>query len=171
MHTDERKYWEESQRIEENWLWILLLGMTFSVAGVMVMMGAVGAMPWPAALGASGSFVALDLGVFWLLRNMRLHLSLTRRGIHYQLWPMERRAQVLSWEEIAQIHIRKTPYMGYGKKYRLNYGMQYIMAPPRMKGLEFQLKNGKKLFLSTRQPDGFRHALQKVGITVPVIET
>lgn len=87
------------------------------------------------------------LGLFWI---SRLQLEINKKGIKYQLTPLEFREKNIEIADIAQLSIRKLKWFefgGLGKRRKFfKKKLGYIMN--RNFALEVNLKNGKTIVFS-----------------------
>ena len=137
---------EEVQPFDQIWLWIIL-GLE-----LMVFLGAV--------LLAGAPLISLLFGGIMIVITMAFmsKLQLTSRidstGVNYRMSFLHRKEQVIPWEDIDQIYVRKyspiREYGGWGIRFgpsgkafnvRGNYGIQVVK------------KDGKRVLIGTQAPD------------------
>ncbi len=113
------------------------------------------------------SGVKLGIAFFILLINALLwtaHLKviIDEKGIKYQFFPFHFQSRQIAWAEIKTSVLRTynalTEFGGWGLRYTLK-GTGYIMAGS--KGLEVELKNGKKIIFSITKEQEIANLLQR----------
>ncbi len=90
-----------------------------------------------------------------LLIFIQLKTNINETGISYQLFPFQLKEKIYTWDEIADVNIRKySPiweYGGWGYRYSFNNGKAYNISGNM--GLQLVLKNGKKILIGTKKPE------------------
>jgi|GEM_PF-3894543 len=171
MEIQEKILWEERLKMRDNWIWQLVIVSSLSGIGVMTGFFISEREKWYIILIPLLLIGGMDALVVALLRSMKLDLAITRSGFYYKMWPPARSFRSIAWSEVQEIRFVKPPLPGYGKKVKWKYGTLYLMSMKKEKGLELLLRNGKKMFFTTLQPDAVRSILQKAEIKVPVINS
>jgi len=110
--------------------------------------------------------VMLILGLSaWLLFGSRLEVRVSQLGIHYRFWPYISREKIIAVQDIAKYEIRTykplAEYGGWGmKRGSKGAGMAYNVSGN--KGLQLELRDGKRILFGTQRPDALLHAAKKM---------
>jgi hypothetical protein len=108
-----------------------------------------------------------DTIMILLIKYMKLNLAITKTGLYYRMTTAGQKNKFLSWNEVESLGLRKPPVTGYGKKIKFRYGVAYAMNMKQ--GVEFRLKNGKKMFFSLKDADEFMKSLRKLEVNIQII--
>jgi hypothetical protein len=90
-----------------------------------------------------------------MLWSLKLYTRIDAEGVHFRMTPFHFKEQVIYWDEIDQIHVRKyspiLEYGGWGIRVGLRNGRAYNVRGNY--GIQIVKKNGKRLLLGTQKPD------------------
>ena len=162
MKVDDRTYFEEEQRMNSNWLWffvifsfisLMVLGVTFLIDKET---------DWIKVAIVLGAITFSDVLIIFLFKTMKLELAITKNGLHYSFFAMVTNKGIVPWSEVSALSFQKAPRRGYGKSYKFRYGEVYAMGT--RKGIELELKNGKKKFFTLKDLDSFRSGFEKLNL-------
>lgn len=150
------KVFKEEQRFTQTWLHILLvLGSIIPIYSIVT--------GWMNSLDKSltansSSLISLTaiLFVHVLIYKCVLKTKIDEYGIHYQLFPFHLKFKTKKWNEIKNIHVRQyNPIYEYG-----GWGIRYTFSKKGVavnikgdKGIQLELRNGKKLLIGTQKKD------------------
>lgn len=102
------------------------------------------------------SFVLPMLAV-WLINNIKFNFEIDKEGISYRYFSITGKRTIIPWTSIKKAYIRKYDalgeYGGWGAKNRLWFKLNdkaYIFNDHN-KGLQLELKNGKKILFSSNK--------------------
>lgn len=133
---------EEVQRFDQWWLWVLLVGMTVLIF-------------WsPANLGALILFL---VSLFFLV--IRLKTRISEEGIRFRFFPFISRNY--SWKKIESAEVVDYGFVGgWGIRLFTAYGTVYNVKG--RKGLAVKMKNGKKFCVGTQRPSELQTKLSSI---------
>jgi hypothetical protein len=148
---------EESQRFNQPWLWILMGCVILFSLGIIVYAYTQTDRPdEKEELIFSFLFVTITLGlvVAFLLR-IRLETRLDKQGIHYRFRPFVWNWQLIPVSEIRSAEVVKYNPLHYGGwGYRLGLlGRGRAMNIRGTQGIRIEKANGKKLMIGTQIPN------------------
>ncbi len=147
-----RNHFEETQRFNQWWLWVLLIGISFlPLIGVykqIVLQQPFGSSPL-SNLGLA-IFALVQLGTLLFFRMLRLETEIDPKTIKIRFWPFS--SKVVLWSDIAHATVVDYGFVGgWGIRYKTKYGTVYNVRGSM--GLAIELKNGTKLCIGTQKPD------------------
>lgn len=159
LPDDEEMVFEELQPFDQLWIWAFL-GIELVVIVIALLQS--GEPFWSAAVGLGVMTLTMAL-----LGSLKLYTRLDSAGVHFRMKPFHFREQMIPWDEIDQIYVRKyspiMEYGGWGIRYSRN-GKAYNVRGNY--GLQVVKKNGKKILIGTQQPDNLSRALSKHPLLV-----
>ncbi len=167
MQIEERTYFEEEQKMESKWMLFLILGSSVSMMTIAIAFLYNDNADWISIGIVVGAILLTDVIMILLFKNMKLNLAISKKGLHYRMNTVNAKNKLLSWDEVTLIGLRKSPATGYGKKIKFKYGEVYAMN--LKEGVEFGLKNGKKIFFSLKDPDEFMRSIRKLELNIQII--
>ena len=160
---------EERQRFRQWWLWAMMIGVNgifiYGVIKQIFMEQQFGDKP----MSNAGLLLTFQLTciVTLLLVSIRLDTQIKSDGIYVRFFPFHFILfKFYSWEKIEKAYVREySPigeYGGWGIRLGLfGKGMAYNISGN--KGIQLEMKNGKKLLIGTKHPDEAKQALQNSG--------
>ncbi len=166
MHIEERTYYEAEQKMEANWILIFILISSISTMAIAVALLYKEDPDWLQMAIVVGAILLGDAFVIFLFKTMKLYLALSKRGFHYKMKLGNNKDNFISWQDVTEISIRKSPATGYGRKNKWKYGEVYAMNLKQ--GVELCLKNGKKKFFSLKDPEEFKRAFRKMELHLQI---
>lgn len=151
---------EEKQRFAIWWLYLVMGATIFPTIAILVFSkDAPGLEELKTMYFAPVLAVLSPFLIVFLIQKSTLTLRLTDAGLSYQYFPFHIKPKVMSWTTIEKVYIRKydafSEYGGYGIKHRLWFKFSdkgYILND-KNKGLQLELKSGKKLLFSSNKID------------------
>lgn len=159
------RIFEETQKFNQIWLWILLAAISVFVL-----------IQFPMELIMSSSeehvsshsiimfliTLALVLGINALLYFAKLKTKITNEGITILFHPFINSPKAFKWENIKDAYVRKYKpiweYGGWGIRYRWS-GRAYNTSGNM--GLQLIMKSGKKILIGTHKPEELETYLKK----------
>lgn len=141
----------EKQRFAQWWLWVLLLGIaSIFVCGIytqLIMGITFGDKP----MSDSGLLVvSIAYFVFvYCFLSLSLKTTINNEGIKYQYFPFVN--EQLKWSEIKKVELLNYGFVGWGIRYKPQYGTIYNVSGN--KGLAIELNNGKKVLIGTQKEE------------------
>ena len=160
--TGQGTYFREDQEFRQPWLWILLVALTAFAAGIvsvsLAQQPADSRGTWTVALMGVGVPVAAAV----LLYVLKLSVSIDDRYLHVRYFPLLRRDIPL--EDIVHFEVRTyrpiREYGGWGIRYSFGRGMAFNVSGNR--GVQLELKNGKRVLIGSQRPEELAAALARV---------
>ena len=154
------RVFEETQRFNQWWLWVLYLAS----------LGGVGLILYQTSLQSNNSenqillvviFVVMIL-IYAFLSLIRLFTKIDKEGISYQLYPFHRKIKKVSWKDLSEIQTRKyNPILEFGGwGYRIGFGGKAFNIKGNQ-GIQLILKNGNRLLIGTQKPQEAQSAIDK----------
>ena len=148
------RVFKETQRFNQWWLRLLVIAvMGVCIAATVNAFDKITEDPtqfWVILIISTLTIVIL----IFLLVFTRLETKIDEKGIHYKFWPFNLSERLLSWREISSCEVRKyspiSEYGGWGYRtgFTKNSGALNVKGN---KGIQIELKNGKKLLLGTQK--------------------
>ena len=171
-----RSYFEETQVLRENrWVWIALIVIA-SAALLPLIYG----LYWQLGMGEPwGDKPMTDQGIiflflfilftvallFWILLSLKLEVKIDQEGLHYRFFPNKPRWSLITKDEIVSFQVRKryNLFESGGRGYHRNWFRKTkSMSIHGYKNLLVTLKNGEKIMLGTRDPEGIEIGMKKL---------
>lgn len=152
---------QEKQRFNQWWLWLLLIGLTlipfYGVYQQFLRGQPAGDKPMPDwGLIAFLLFMLLFLLFFWL---MQLSTTITDKAIHFRFFPFTN--QQINWEGIRAAEVVDYGFVGgWGVRIGTKYGTIYNTSGKI--GLALYLKNGKKICVGTQEESRLKKVLAEL---------
>ena len=146
----------EKQKFTQWWIWLFLIlitiGCTYGAIQQLVFKIPFGTKPASDEL----LLVLCMVPVFMLLlfNLIRLDTRINSEGVFYKFKPFHFKEKLIAWSEIEKIYTREykpiKEYGGWGIKGSWKKGKAYNVSGN--KGIQLELKNGKKILLGTQKP-------------------
>ena len=168
MQIEDRTYYAEEQKMEANWILIFIVFTSISTLVVVIAVLYNSNAPWFQIGMVAGAILFSDLIIVMLFKTMKLELALTKKGLHYKMFPLGSKVNLVDWKEVTAICIRKSPASGYGKRKKYKYGDIYAMN--LRTGVELTLTSGMKKFFSLKDPVEFKKGFRKLELNIQIIE-
>lgn len=168
-----RIYYEEEQNLKDNrWLWVLLL--IFTMGALLPLIDGmywqvIKGQPWGDKPMSDDGIIALFIIIFiicclvtWIMVSMKLHVIIDAEGVHYKFFPNEPKWSTISKEEIIDFDIAKKNIFS-----RFGHRRHWFLKTKTMNvngtvHLSLYLKNGRKIQLGSRNPEGLKWAMKKL---------
>jgi hypothetical protein len=160
MDTNGKILFEEAQLFRVKWLWILIILCVVSSTAITVGVAVLEKEKPREAMVALALVVPLEAIILYLFYITKLETAITSEGIYYRWTPFQRKGRFIPKGEIETAELRDGPVMSYGCHWIPGYGRVNNTGPG--KGIQFKLRNGKKIFLGTQIPASLQTALEKI---------
>ena len=157
----------EEQRFRQIWIWIIILG---SIGVWIYSMTVQVFMDHDFGNKMGSNLLLILLGLLpvlliYLFFSVKLITQADKEGVHYRFAPWQRKFRVIRPEDIQEYKIRKyRPLIEYGgwgvRQGSRKYGNAYNVSGNI--GMQFILKNGKKILVGTQKADSFLRAVDKM---------
>ena len=158
-------YFKEEQYFRQPWLWIVILFFpSFSIYGLFkqLMMGIpIGNNPISNEGVISFSvFIGLGLPILFWFMNLKIRVS--KKGLHYQFFPIHIKERLIPFEDISQFKAREySPLKEFGG-WGIRYGFESKAYNVKgNKGLQIELNNGRKILFGSQHHNELEKALNK----------
>lgn len=164
--TSTKRYFEEKQRMNQWFIWVVLLllnGITAVAVYVQIIeKHPVGNNPMSNVGLIILSVLMVALTVFIL--SVRLETQIFSDHITFKLSPFHVKTRIVKHEELQSIEVRKyNPILEYGGWGLRGFGKNVAYNISGNQGIQLELKNGKRILLGTRNPDAVREVLRVAG--------
>ena len=155
----------EKQKFNQWWIWagIIALNALFLYGIIQQTIFKIPFGNNPAPDGLLIFFGLIPLGITWLFYSFELTTGITKEGVFFQLKPLQNKAQKINWSEIEKAYVRTySPLKEYGGwGYRLSgNGKAYNIGGN--KGLQLELKNGKKILIGTQKAEALERIINEL---------
>ncbi|HYH03873.1 MAG TPA: DUF6141 family protein [Bacillota bacterium] len=156
---------KERQKFQQIGIWVffILLASVFWYGFIQQVIFGIPFGNKPASdLSLSFFLVVFGIGFPLLFYFLNLTTEVRNDGIYIRFAPFHIRFQKILFTDIDKYKIIKyRPFLDYG-----GWGIRYGIKGKAYNvsgniGMEFQLKNGKKILIGTQEPDNFKHAVDK----------
>lgn len=164
MQIQDRTYYEDQVKMDAQWVIIFILVSsigTLAIALTVMLNDEI--KKWTEIAIVTATIVITDGIIIMLFRKLSLSITTTKLALNYKISPMGKH-HVLAWTDIHAIRIHKMKSTSYGKQHKWKYGTTIIMN--NKPGIEFELKSGKKLFLSMNDAEEFKRSIRKLELPV-----
>ncbi|HET6995415.1 MAG TPA: hypothetical protein VFI06_10565 [Chitinophagaceae bacterium] len=155
---------KEEQQFRVMWLWGLIITCMLGATGVIIAAALSDKTQVNKAWLALVIMVPLEVLVAYGMYITKLQTVITTEGIFYKWWPFQRSYRFIAAAKIEKAEMRKSPAMSYGCNWVPGYGWAHTTGPG--KGLQFFLRNGKKVFVGSDKQTAFQQAIDKI-VNVP----
>ena len=106
-------------------------------------------------------FIVLS-GALIYLWSIRLILQVKKDGLFYQFYPLHYRKQKVKWSIIEELEIIDTPMMAELSGWSIRLGTsERMFSVSGRTGLSLSLKNGRHLFIGSKEPEKLKAAIEK----------
>ncbi len=106
------------------------------------------------------AIIVVEIPLFVLFYLSRLEIIITKEGMGYRWWPLQKKYRMMLKNDIVEIKTRKSPAFTYG--YHWVPGFGWVNNVRAGIGFQIKLKSGKKLFLGTERLAESKAALEKL---------
>ena len=164
--NESRILFKESQYFRQWWLLTIFL-LIFAVFLAGIYQQLIKGIPFgDNPMSDTGLIIATVLYslVMLLFYRMGLTTLIDDTGIYIRFFPFHLKYKFFAWEEIEKAYVRTyqpvREYGGWGLKGG-SMGLAYNVSGD--KGLQLELKNGKKILIGTRQPENLQKLLLQIN--------
>lgn len=158
-------YFREVQKFQQIVLWVvfILLASFFWYGSIQQIIFKIPFGNKPVSdLELAVLFIIFGIGFPLLFYFMRLTTEVRNDGIYFRFTPFHMRFQKILFTDIEKYGIVKyRPFLDYG-----GWGIRYGIRGKAYNvsgniGIEFQMKNGKKILIGTHEPDSFKNGIDQ----------
>ena len=113
-------------------------------------------------IGISISLIIVSIVVILILL-VRLKTKIDEKGVYYQFYPINFNEKFIPWSDISKCYVRKyNPIIEFGGwGYKMSpFGRGRVLNVKGNKGIQLELKNGKKLLLGTQKEELVKRTLE-----------
>ncbi|WP_276484520.1 hypothetical protein [Paraflavitalea pollutisoli] len=152
---------QEAQQFRQLWLWALL------ISGTLLPLVLTSVFAWRdpkvSALQSMGIMAigivvpGINFVIFWVTK---LETVVTDEGLFYRWRPYFSKYTMLNWQEIDAVTVRRYPNLKYG--YHTNREFGKVHNIDGNKGVQFELVNGKRVYIGTQKLTALQHALEQM---------
>jgi len=160
---------EETQRFNQIWLWILLIGISIFaiIQFTLYLINSSSEGPMPAhSIIMLLVTLAFAIGINVLFYFIKLKTKITSDEVSILFHPFINKPKIFTWAEIKEAYVRKYKpiweYGGWGIRYR--WGGRAYNTSGNM-GLQLIMKSGKKILIGTQKPEELEAYLKKYIFT------
>ena len=160
------RVFNETQRFDQWWLKLIFLGLIFFVGYSIYQ--------WFFSIEAVGNVGPIDsygqlivivsiFPILILFYFLKLKTEIDERGIQYQFLPFHFSTKKIAWTAIQNCYVRTyNPIMEYGGwGYRTSFGKGRAFNVKGNKGIQVELKSGKKILFGTQKEDEAKQIIQR----------
>lgn len=161
----------ETQRLKLWWLYILVglemlvMMLIFSFGKHRITFAELAEINFMLLLAAASPLILV-----WGVQQISFKYIINERGISYKYLSLTGKYRLIPWASVNSIYIRKYDamgeYGGWGAKYRLWFKMKdkAFIFNDENKGLQIEIKNGKKILFSTNELAGLQSFLHNFNM-------
>ena len=150
----------ETQQFRVQWLWWLIILCVVSSIGLIVGLAFTEQETRADSWIALAFVVPLEAGMLYLFYIVKLETVVSDEGVFYKWGPFFSQYNFIAVTDIAQVTLRKGPSLSYGFHLIPGYGTVHNTGPG--KGIQFVLKNDKKIFIGTQKLNNFQSAIESI---------
>jgi hypothetical protein len=151
---------KEEQYFRVKWLWGIIILSMLSCVGVILGLAFNDKEKTKEAWAALVIVIPLEAIIAYLMFITKLQTVLTTEGLHYSWSPFQRSYRFIPVNNIEKTELRHGPALSYGYHWVPGYGKVHNVGPGN--GIQFTLKNGKKIFIGTQKQAAFQNAVDKM---------
>ncbi len=151
---------KEEQRFRVVWLWWVIILCMLSCTGLTVGLALADRMRTKDAMIALLVVVPFEALIAYAMYIAKLETVVSTDGLFYKWSPFQRSYSFIPATEIETAQLRGSPPMNYGCNRVPGYGRTHTTGPG--KGLQFVLRNGRKIFFGTNKRIAFEQAVDKL---------
>lgn len=159
--------YSEKQSFKAWWIWAIIITLHILVLIVLfyqyIMNVPVGSNPLPNSALLFVEILILFFTCLFLI--LKLETRIHNNGISVRFYPFQLQFNYFAWEDILYFNIKEysaiKDYGGWGIRKSLNWkNTAYIVGGK--KGLELQLKNGRRVLIGTQKPEKINNLLEQL---------
>ncbi|MBI1343754.1 MAG: hypothetical protein GC171_12530 [Terrimonas sp.] len=154
----------ETQQFRKPWIGLLLLSPVLVIAGALIFFGYQVKELKPEEMVILAFIIPLNILFLYFVFIVRFETIVTDEAIYFRWWPVMKKYAWIGKQDMARVYERRSPFLRVGyKRFSFGYGRVHHAGSPR--GLQFVLKSGRKIFISSGKLKGFTRAVEQL---VPV---
>ena len=151
----------ETQQFRQVWLWALILASTVPALVITSITLWHDEKTTLATKFMILGMVVLITGInILMLVIVKLDTVVSDAGVYYRWRPFRTKYIVLNWRDVATVTAKKYPYLSYGFHRRPGFGK--VNNVNGNKGILFELKDGKRVYLGTQKLKPLQYSLEQV---------
>ncbi|WP_315821938.1 hypothetical protein [Paraflavitalea speifideaquila] len=151
----------EAQQFRQTWLWALIIsGTLIPVVLVSVLLSQDKNVSLFETIGVIALVASISGINMVALYITKLETIVTDAGVYFRWRPYLRKYNMLPWEQIAMMTVKKYPYLKYGYSNNKDYGKVHNIDGKR--GILFELVDGKRVFLGTQKLKALQYTLEQI---------
>ena len=158
---------KETQRFRQFWIWLLVICIVGLYGWGFVQQIILGK-PWGTKPASDTILILISIipvCILFLFLTARLETEINENGIYYKFIPFHFKRYKIDWTDVEKAIVRKykpiSEFGGWGIRIWLGYGKAYNVSGN--KGLQIELKNGKRLLIGTQKPEEIEYILQQLA--------
>lgn len=156
--------YKEIQKFRQKWIWFIICGLfllsIYAIIQQVIFKIPFGNNPGPDYILfiISGAMLLMIL----LFLNTRLIIEIDKEGLSYRFIPFHFKTRKIKWIDVEKAYVRiYSPLMEYG-----GWGIRFSSNGKAFnvqgnKGLQLEMKNGKKILFGTQNPVNIEVAVNK----------
>ena len=152
---------EEEQRFEQWWLWLLMAGGTAAVVIPFIIQlltgNPIGNDPAPTIVLGLVSMMMMVLLFMFSTLKLKTYIDQDRIKMSYKIFG----SKDIPWSEVEKVDVVNYGFVGYGMRFSRNHGIVYNVDGKY--GLFITLKNGKKFTIGTQKKEELEEFLGVIG--------
>ena len=161
MIQREKTLFKEAQQFRESWVWsIIIVAGSLAVVGMLIAGVENNSFTDRSFVLGFVLVIIFEILLFTLFYITKLETKITEDAVYYRWTPFMRKMKRIGKEEISTAEIRKVPFLQRGFRIVPGYGKLHVVAGG--KGMQFQLKSSKKIFIGTAEPFMFKKAIDSL---------
>jgi hypothetical protein len=150
----------EENQVFPKWLGFVLLGPLLVVVGLILFLGNVDEIEKNEAWIAMFIAVPINLLMGYMFFAGKLQTVVTTNGFYYRWRPLQKKFRMIENTDLDEVVSRNAPSFKLGANWVPGYG--WMHSTRKGSGLEFRLKNGKKVFIGTSNLFQFERAVRQI---------
>ena len=160
MQTENKIFFLEEQQFRESTVWVIFAATAIISIGIIVVLTMIGEIPNEEAILPLILLTLAYALTFFLFYSAKLDTKINEEGVCFRWLPFFKKYSCIRKEDIISAEVRKRPWMQYGFKFVPGYGKIHYVSGEE--GIQFYLKNGKKIFIGTTDTFSFINAIEKL---------
>ena len=140
--------------------WLLALVLSPLIVTIVVTIAVSSSQERSEVLLALAIIIPVEILMFFIFYKVRLEKTVTRDGLFYRWFPVQKKYRMIAKDEIESLELRRPPFMNYGHGYYPGYGRYHNMN--QGEGMQVYLKNGKKVFFGSNDLLSFENSLREI---------
>ena len=102
--------------------------------------------------------------LLWWLRQMRFKVSVNEKRIKYKLFPIHKKAQRITWDEVESCQIVKTSAAAQWHGGNVRFSGESWFSLNGRNGLSIETKDGRRIFIGCKDIDSLVGTLDNFSI-------